>query len=1153
VKQQTALYLDNLTTPVLTVSVNLSAALNLDAAKAWLGFTGATGGGWQSHDILSWSFQGDDNLLLASNPSVVEGAATTTTPVNFTISRIGSTAGSATVNWTTADGTAKAGTDYVAASGTVTFAAGDAAPKTVTVTAIGNNTPGPDKTFKLNLSTTASSTPVWGQATIRNDDTAVSIGHDSIVEGNPMNRSFGAFISGVPSGLYTPYAMVVGLDGNLYVSAHNGGGVYRYDATTGQPLPALGKVAAEFVTPGDGGSSLARDLAFGPDGYLYVVSESANAVIRYDPTTGAFAGTLIASGSGGLYAPRGLAFRNGYVYVTSVGPDNTPAAGTDSVLRYNFTDGSPAGVSGQPGDAVFIPTASGGLDNPSRIVFGPDGKAYVSSTADTSVRATSNSVLRYDPDTGAPAGVSGQPGDAVFVGPSSGGLDGPIAMVFRADGYLYVTGWRSNAVFRYDGTTGAPAGQMMPTANGGLNTAIDLLFDPAGNLLVTSQNTNQILRFGAATQLVFTVSLSYPSAVPTTVNYATAEGTAKAGTDYVATSGSVTFGPGETTKTIMVPSISDATVKGTAAFTVNLSLPAAGVNTGTVTIAGGTGTGTVIDSTKFGTGIDGLHYGSNFIGAVPPDTIAAAGAVNVVEMVNSGIAIYTKSGIQVSSQSFATFFSSITSDPVGDLFDPVVFYDDVAGRFVVAAADVDFGNRTSNLLVAVSNDSDATHGFTEMHKINTLEGSGGAAAWSDFPRAGYSADAYVFDFNMFGFNTGRYKNVQSIRIAKASVLDANNSTFTSYKSDFSSSYDFTLTPARQHGAAAGDPVWLVEEKGRGNGKTIRLVKMTNPLSNSPTLTTYDVNVPTYGVPPAATSPGGVLMDTNDNRILDVTLRGGRLVVAQEVGLNGLATARMYEFTVSGTPTLKQTVNIAPGTGIHTYFPAVDVNAAGTIGMTYVESSATEFVSTYVTAQLAGGTMQPGVVAQAGQATYTAFDGSPHRAGDYGGISVDPVDGSFWAANEYATGATSNNWGTHVRNFSLASIGSLQAPPGPGSGISWPPDELLPTEGPFPAAVSGGTSLTERDAVFTLAVRELLSRLGESVYRDTHLPVTERVENPAGDSSTQKLLVPLTPLTSGNNHSIPSSRSAAGLWDDNLASGVATDFFAKLTDGWSTKV
>ena len=55
--------------------------------------------------------------IAVSNPSVIEGAAGTTQAETFTITRTGSTTGSLTVNWTTADDTAKAGTDYVARRG----------------------------------------------------------------------------------------------------------------------------------------------------------------------------------------------------------------------------------------------------------------------------------------------------------------------------------------------------------------------------------------------------------------------------------------------------------------------------------------------------------------------------------------------------------------------------------------------------------------------------------------------------------------------------------------------------------------------------------------------------------------------------------------------------------------------------------------------------------------------------------------------------------------------------------------------------------------------------------------------------------------------------------------------------------------------------
>ena len=54
------------------------------------------------------------------------------------------------------------------------------------------------------------------------------------------------------------------------------------------------------------------------------------------------------------------------------------------------------------------------------------------------------------------------------------------------------------------------------------------------------------------TLFTFTVTLSAPSETTVTVNYSTANGTAVAGSDYEAASGTLTFAPGETTKTITI-------------------------------------------------------------------------------------------------------------------------------------------------------------------------------------------------------------------------------------------------------------------------------------------------------------------------------------------------------------------------------------------------------------------------------------------------------------------------------------------------------------------------------------------------------------------------------------------------------------------------
>ncbi len=87
----------------------------------------------------------------------------------------------------------------------------------------------------------------------------------------------------------------------------------------------------------------------------------------------------------------------------------------------------------------------------------------------------------------------------------------------------------------------------------------------------------------------FVVSLSEAADEAVTVVYATLDGTAAAGADYTTTSGTLRFEPGETVRTIAVPTIDDDTAEATEEFTVELSAPSG------ATLADGTATGTITD------------------------------------------------------------------------------------------------------------------------------------------------------------------------------------------------------------------------------------------------------------------------------------------------------------------------------------------------------------------------------------------------------------------------------------------------------------------------------------------------------------------------------------------------------------------------------
>jgi Calx-beta domain/Bacterial Ig domain len=88
---------------------------------------------------------------------------------------------------------------------------------------------------------------------------------------------------------------------------------------------------------------------------------------------------------------------------------------------------------------------------------------------------------------------------------------------------------------------------------------------------------------------IFTVSLSTAISRTATVNYATQDGTASSPSDYTGGTGTVTFNPGETSKTISIPVNGDTTPENDETFKVNLSGPSQ------ATIGTGSGTGTILD------------------------------------------------------------------------------------------------------------------------------------------------------------------------------------------------------------------------------------------------------------------------------------------------------------------------------------------------------------------------------------------------------------------------------------------------------------------------------------------------------------------------------------------------------------------------------
>ena len=94
----------------------------------------------------------------------------------------------------------------------------------------------------------------------------------------------------------------------------------------------------------------------------------------------------------------------------------------------------------------------------------------------------------------------------------------------------------------------------------------------------------------AGATLDFAVTLDRARHVPVTVDYATSNGTATAGEDYTAASGTLTFAAGETAKTVRVAVLDDAVDEGAETLVLTLS------NASEAAIADGEATGTITNA-----------------------------------------------------------------------------------------------------------------------------------------------------------------------------------------------------------------------------------------------------------------------------------------------------------------------------------------------------------------------------------------------------------------------------------------------------------------------------------------------------------------------------------------------------------------------------
>jgi hypothetical protein len=506
---------------------------------------------------------GNEGAFFVDDVTLVEGN-TGTTEFRFTVSR-GSKTQIATVDFATADGTATAPADHESVSGRLIFQIGEA-EKTIVVPVVGDTEAEADEHFEVVLFNAAGAAldDARGVGTILSDDWYISIEDVTATEGDDSPHYRGPFVQS--ASLQNFVAFVFGPDGHLYGTAQDAGSaIDRYDGATGELLD-------RFVQSGHVHG--VRSPLF-RDGFLYVGSEYTDEVLRFD-ANGDFYDVFVTAGAGGIDGPHGMAFgpdANGdtipELYVSGRNSHN--------VVRYDGATGAPLGS--------YITSGAGGLGLPEGLTFDPQQQfVFVASSSGT------GAVRKYDALTGDYLGVgAGSPASS------------PKDVKFGPDGLMYVASAGNDRILRFT-ATGDYVDDFAPAGLAGIDDPNHIKFGPDGDLYVSGPGFEEIMRLGTEPEAVIEVTLSPPSGLPVTVDYATADNTALAGSDYTTINGSITFHPGHTTQFVRVPILDDAFTELAESFFVDLSNPNG------ASIQDGRGLVTILDDESFLAG-DGFESG----------------------------------------------------------------------------------------------------------------------------------------------------------------------------------------------------------------------------------------------------------------------------------------------------------------------------------------------------------------------------------------------------------------------------------------------------------------------------------------------------------------------------------------------------------------
>jgi hypothetical protein len=424
---------------------------------------------------------------------------------------------------------------------------------------------------------------------------------------------------------------------------------------------------------------------------------------------------------------------------------------------------------------------------------------------------------------------------------------------------------------------------------------------------------------------------------------------------------------------------------------------------------------------------DGLGQGfSSFsVTGVPPDPNAAVGATQIVEVVNTGFAVFSKTGSTVygpanTNTLFSGFGGACQSTNDGDA---TVRYDALAARWIITQ----FANvQTSGPFyecVAVSQTSDATGSYNRY--------SFQFSSFPDYPKVSVWPDAYYITYNLFNAAGTSFLGAEACAMNRTAMLagtTANEQCFTtstSYGGLLASDLDGTTAPpsgeANVMVALGTTATTLAYWKFHVDWSTTANSTFTGP--STLTVASYTTACGSTGtcIPQSGTTQQ--LDSLSDRLMYRLAYRNfgdhESLVVNDAVTAGSSVGVRWYELRLSGgTPSVYQQSTYAPDTA-YRWMGSIAQDKVGNTALGYSASSSSIHPQIRFTGRLAADTLNS---MTQGEGTITSGAGSQttySRWGDYTSMAVDPADGcTFWYTNEYEPSNGNFNWRTHLASFQL---------------------------------------------------------------------------------------------------------------------------------------